>query len=176
VERRIFLEALSAGIVMDDDVESIQINETRDNTKMLPNFKSEKKSEGWIKQQFRDEYGSDFYKPPGRGIYFHYTDNKFWVAPRDVIVPRAKVVSSTLREYEAVDKWDCEDQALELRHRMTASFQQLTTGVMFNSGTHVYNVFITSEGDVIEFEPRNGQIVTDSTHELYNVSNGILLF
>ena len=59
---------------------------------------------------------------------------------------------------------------------MTASFQQLTTGVMFNSGTHVYNVFITSEGDVIEFEPRNGQIVTDSTHELYNVSNGILLF
>jgi hypothetical protein len=175
MKRRGLLAAMGAAAIVSAGTAQAQSSSPDQDTTGLP-LETERKSIGWARDQLRSHYGSSFHEPPDRGIYLHRTDNWVGVAPRDAIVQRARIVSDLLRPYGAVDAWDCEDQALELRHKMTAAWTGLSTGVAFNSGTHVYNLFLTSEGEVVEFEPRVGRVVPENYDDpAYQFEEGVLL-
>jgi hypothetical protein len=175
MNRRGMLAAMGAAAVGSAAPAQAESSTEPDRPLVAP-LQSERKSIRWARDQLRSHYGPAFHEPPSRGIYLHRTDNWVGVAPRDAIVQRAEIVSDLLRPYGAEDWWDCEDQALELRHKMTAAWTGLSTGVAFNSGTHVYNVFLTSEGDIVEFEPRVGRVVPeDVDDDAYQFDEGVLL-
>lgn len=143
----------------------------------LPSLEITSKSARWANRQLRNEYGSAWYKPPARGIYFQPTDETLGVASRDALVQRATVVAELAEPRYSRDGWDCEDQSLRLRQRMVELDPALNVGVMFNhSGSHAYNILLTAEGDVVEFEPQSGAVVPDHVDvPRYSPTEGICL-
>jgi len=130
----------------------------------------------WIDRQLRDYYGSAWHRPPGRGIYHHRADN-VWRVPdsRTALLQRAGVLSELPEPDWSEEAYDCEDFAFRLYSALTMAVPRMAVGIAFNfAGGHVYNVFVTADGEVIEYEPQDGTVVTDSGRSYYDFEHGIL--
>jgi len=176
VGRRTVMQALGAAAVS-GEVDAPEHAKSEQPDSGLPSLEITTKSTRWANRQLRNQYGAAWYKPPSRGIYFHYTDKSLGLASRDALVQRAQVVAELSEPRYEVDAWDCEDQSMRLRQRMVALNPRLNVGVMFNhSGDHAYNVLLTAEGDVVEFEPHTGEVSPDRLEQdKYEPTEGIMM-
>lgn len=130
----------------------------------------------WIDRQLRDHYGARFHEPPGEGIYHHKADS-VWRVPtsRTALLQRAGVLCELPQPDYETDAYDCEDFAFRLYSALTMAVPRMAVGIAFNfAGDHAYNVFVTDDGEVIEYEPQRGAVVTESEDSLYDFENGIL--
>lgn len=130
----------------------------------------------WLYRQLRGEYDA-WHRPPGHGIYHLGTDYPVDVPTTyDAIVSRAKVLADLSHPPFREGVFDCEDAALWLRSLLVQAYPTMSVGVAFNvSGDHVYNVFVTDDDGVVEFEPQTATVVTDSDRSRYDFNNGVLL-
>jgi hypothetical protein len=130
----------------------------------------------WIDRQLRNHYGAAWHEPPLSGIFHHKSDN-VWRVPdsRTALLQRAGVLTDLPEPDYGAEAYDCEDYAFRLYTALTMAYPRLSVGIAFNfSGDHVFNVFVTADGEVIEYEPQDGEVVTDSEHAYYEFENGIL--
>lgn len=135
------------------------------------------KGENWIDRELQNHYGSDKWgNRPARGIYHQHSDS-VWRLPdsKRAILQRAEVISELPGPEGATDEWDCEDFAFQLYSRLTASYPRLSVGVAISPGNHVWNILMTADGEVIDWEPQTGEDVSDSPRDRYDFDNGILI-
>lgn len=135
------------------------------------------KGENWIDRELQNHYGSDKWgNRPARGIYHQHSDS-VWRLPdsKRAILQRAEVISELPGPEGTTDEWDCEDFAFQLYSRLTASYPRLSVGVAISPGNHVWNILMTADGEVIDWEPQTGEDVSDSPRDRYDFDNGILI-
>lgn len=130
----------------------------------------------WLYGRLRDAYDA-WHRPPSRGIYHLATDYPASVPKtRDAVVSRAKVLADLSHPPLRDGVFDCEDAALWLRSLLVQAYPTMSVGVAFNlAGDHVYNVFVTDEDGVVEFEPQTATVVTDSDRPRYDLREGVLI-
>lgn len=147
----------------------------------LDDIKLVKHDHDWIDRQLRAHYGDGWGSAqPLDGIFWHSPDSVDGArlpASRRPLLHRARVLCELPEPGYELDAYDCEDYALRLFIALKMAHPRLRVGVVYNfSGGHAYNLFVTGSGDVIEFEPLDGSVVTDSEHEHYQVTDGIVMF
>jgi hypothetical protein len=174
--RRSFIEALSASTAIPMDT---QFTMSQDNNLLLDDLNLIEKDKDWIHRELQNHYGSrQWHRRPAQGIFHQHTDT-VWRLPdsRRAILQRAKILTDLPEPYVNENEYDCEDFAFRLYTALTMTYPELSVGVAINNSEgHVWNVFLTSEGEVIDFEPQLGQDVSDSNIDDYDFDNGILIF
>jgi hypothetical protein len=150
-----------------------------DDHPLLDDLTLVEKDENWIDRELQNHYGSDrWHEPASRGI-FHQNSDSVWRLPdsKRAILQRAKILSERPEPDGTTDKYDCEDYSFALYSALTMAYPRLSVGIAINlSGSHVWNVFVTSDGEVIDFEPQSGRDVSDSYRDRYDFKRGILIF
>jgi len=136
-------------------------------------------ADGWIGRQLQAHYGDVWdATSPMDGLFWHSPDTgtQLPLSQRGLL-QRAEVLTNLPEPAYEVDAYDCEDYALRLFIGLKMLQPSLRVGVVYNfSGAHAYNLFVTAVGDVVEFEPITGEVVTDSEHEHYSPATGIVMF
>jgi len=130
----------------------------------------------WVSERLREYYGAGPWQGwPGSGIYHLRSDASARVpASKAAIRQRADAVVELPHPDYEYDGYDCEDFAMHMYSTLTQMHPRLSVGVAFSfTADHVFNVFLTEEG-VVEYEPQDGTVVTDSGDPLYEFDRGLL--
>lgn len=178
MHRRALLAALGAGSLASFEVSTPMPRDTHTPTdRPLEPLTLASRDRAWIDRTLQDHYGAAWRQPPTRGIFHHRTDNE-WHLPtsRTAILQRAGVFVDVPQPEWGEEAYDCEDYAMHLYSALTMAHPQLSVGIAFNyAGDHVFTVFVTADGDVIEYEPQTGEVVTDSDDAYYQFEEGLLV-
>jgi hypothetical protein len=144
---------------------------------LLDDLTLSEKDHDWVDRELQNHYSSRrWHRRPTQGIFHHKSDNT-WRLPdsRRAVLQRARVFVDLPDPDYAVDEYDCEEYAFKIYLALTMAYPKLSVGIAFNfAGGHVYNLFLTAEGEVIEYEPQTGEVVTDDNSDIYDFKNGIL--
>ncbi|SFK64837.1 hypothetical protein SAMN04487950_0374 [Halogranum rubrum] len=140
-----------------------------------------RRSLSWVQKRLKKYYGSRFYKQPTRGIFHHYPDQTYDLLRKDAFLQLAQTYQPLLVSGHE-ERFDCDEYATGLRWMfLTGGLGEFPAsnmvGIAHNfAGSHVYNVVICAEGEILEWEPQSNTLVSESggPPEYYNFKSGIL--